>query len=79
MKSPKGITTFILMGLFFIALVFSACKKEEDDNDNEIIPPDNQTGTFTDSRDSKTYNWVKIGDQVWMAENLAYQPRTVNY
>lgn len=32
------------------------------------------SGTFTDSRDGNEYNWVQIGDQVWMAENLAYLP-----
>ncbi len=40
----------------------------------DISPIANQTGTFTDSRDGKTYKWVKIGDQTWMAENLAYLP-----
>jgi len=34
--------------------------------------PANAGNTFVDSRDGKKYRTVKIGDQIWMAENLNY-------
>jgi len=35
------------------------------------------TGSFTDSRDNYVYQFVHIGDQIWMSENLRYLPSVV--
>ena len=34
-------------------------------------------GSFIDERDSIEYKTIIIGEQIWMAENLAYLPDTV--
>lgn len=54
--------------VFFIGLfVIIGCGT--DDTDSFTSKPE---GTFTDPRDGQTYRWIRIGEQVWMAENLNY-------
>jgi len=74
-KTSFLIYPLLLMGVFLISA--SSCKKDDDDNYDKTPAPKPTTQTFTDSRDNTVYNWVKIGNQVWMAENLKYLPSVV--
>ena len=43
----------------------------------DVVPDDTastcgEEGTFTDSRDGRVYKCVKVGNQIWMAENLDF-------
>jgi uncharacterized protein (TIGR02145 family) len=51
-------------------LTFMSCGKDKDDNNK---PKESNESTFKDTRDSKVYKTIKIGDQTWFAENLAYE------
>jgi hypothetical protein len=64
---------FICLMLFIFCIL--ACAETEDEEFIDIIET---SGTFIDSRDNHEYQWVKIGNQIWMAENLAYLP-SVNH
>lgn len=60
MKYSTGILIVII-----VALV-SGCSKAGN------FAADN--GDFKDFRDGHIYKWIRVSDQIWMAENLAYLP-----
>lgn len=61
----------ILAFLPLLCLGMASCS---DDNDGPNLSAVKSAPDFTDTRDGKTYKCVQIGDQIWMAENLAYFP-----
>lgn len=65
-----------LIPLLTIIIIFTfACK----DDNTTINPSETTKGTFVDVRDNHHYKWIKIGGQIWMAENLAFKPNNGNH
>lgn len=63
--------TLILSLLLSFAIIFNACKKDKEDENEDNTPPDpcNSITTVTDS-ESNSYTTVVIGTQCWLKENL---------
>ncbi|MCL2268844.1 MAG: hypothetical protein FWC23_06635, partial [Chitinispirillia bacterium] len=75
---PTAATIFALTAL---AVIAAGCGKTAVRKDAAPVADtvqiamttiDNGDGTFTDTRDAKTYRMVRIGNLTWMAENLNF-------
>ena len=63
-------TLFFLLIAVVTSSIFTGCQ-------DEIIPP--QYESYTDNRDGEIYNYVQIGNQFWLSENLRFKPDSGKY
>ena len=50
----------LLLGLFSFLVVAQSLASQD-------------RGSFKDERDAQSYGWIKIGDQIWMSQNLNFK------
>lgn len=65
--NPFRIVLLIIL-VIIISLIFYPFGRKYPSPDTLIY--EGETGHFTDPRDNTVYTWMKIGDQIWLGENL---------
>lgn len=69
----KNSLRLIILIVSTVSIIYTGC------TNNKTTLSEQETGTYTDPRDGKIYQTVKIGEQWIMAENMAYRPESGNY
>jgi len=69
----------IIISAMVLSLVSISCSEDEIELTNCDCGCEDQFETITDPRDGHEYQTIQLGEQTWMAENMAYLPEISDF